>query len=61
MIVQDVPPAPPAAVAPVPWDLTVGLINATVQIDQPLDQSTRKVGTGFLISAPDLTARRAWC
>lgn len=51
MIAQDVPPAPPAVVA-APWDLTVGLINATVQLDQPLNETQRKVGTGFLISAP---------
>jgi S1-C subfamily serine protease len=49
MLIQD---TPPAAVAPVEWDMTVGLINATVQLDQPLNESARKVGTGFLISAP---------
>ncbi|WP_313004973.1 serine protease [Brevundimonas sp.] len=52
MIAQDVPPAPPAVVVPAPWDLTVGLINATVQLDQPLNASSRKVGTGFLLAAP---------
>lgn len=58
MVIQDVPPSPlvppPAAetrAAP-EWDLTVGLINATVQIDQPAEPGRRTVGTGFLISAP---------
>jgi len=46
--VQDGPP-PVAAPA---WDLTVGLINATVQLDQPSGAATRTVGTGFLIQAP---------
>jgi hypothetical protein len=50
----EVPPAqdaPPPAVAP-PWDLTVGLIEATVQLDQSSGPNTRTVGTGFLIQAP---------
>ncbi|MBX9614491.1 MAG: serine protease [Caulobacteraceae bacterium] len=47
-IPQDVPPG---VVAP-PWDLTVGLIDATVQLDQPSGPETRTVGTGFLIQAP---------
>lgn len=34
------------------WDLSVDLINATVQLEQPLGDGTRTVGTGFLISAP---------
>lgn len=44
---------PPIAglVAPA-WDLTVGLITATVQIDQANGDSTRRVGTAFLIEAP---------
>ncbi|ADL01776.1 trypsin-like serine peptidase [Brevundimonas subvibrioides] len=46
--VQD---APPPATAPA-WDLTVGLIDATVQLDQPSGPATRTVGTGFLIQAP---------
>jgi S1-C subfamily serine protease len=33
-------------------DLTVQMINATVQIDQPLGNGTRTVGTGFLVQAP---------
>jgi S1-C subfamily serine protease len=33
-------------------DLAVELINATVQLEQPLGDGTRTVGTGFLISAP---------
>jgi len=53
-------PAPPAMPASVDltrpqgrvWDLTVGLINATVQLDQPTGPDTRTVGTGFLIQAP---------
>ena len=34
------------------WDLSVDLIKATVQIEQPLGDGTRTVGTGFLISDP---------
>ncbi|MBL8556376.1 MAG: trypsin-like peptidase domain-containing protein [Phenylobacterium sp.] len=34
-------------------DLAVDLIHATVQLEQPLGDGTRTVGTGFLISAPD--------
>lgn len=34
------------------WDLTVSLINATVQIDQPSGDGVRTVGTGFLLNAP---------
>jgi hypothetical protein len=33
-------------------DLAVQLINATVQLEQPLGNGTRTVGTGFLVSAP---------
>jgi V8-like Glu-specific endopeptidase len=33
-------------------DLSVQLIQATVQLEQPLGDGTRTVGTGFLISAP---------
>ena len=56
MIALQTPPAqveaaPPPVPAPV-WDLTVGLINATVQLDQPSGPDTRTVGTGFLIQAP---------
>lgn len=54
MVIQDLPPDPPAVqsrAAP-EWDLTVGLINATVQLDQPSGEDRRTVGTGFLISAP---------
>lgn len=44
---------PPAAELAAPaWDLTLGLIAATVQIDQPTGQGTRRVGTGFLVDAP---------
>lgn len=49
---QTPPPAPPPAVTAPDWDLTVGLINATVQLDQPINADKRTVGTGFLISAP---------
>jgi hypothetical protein len=57
----QVPPADavPPPVAPPAWDLTVGLIEATVQLDQPSGPDTRTVGTGFLIQAerPDGTPR----
>ncbi len=33
-------------------DLAVELIHATVQLEQPLGDGTRTVGTGFLISSP---------
>lgn len=33
-------------------DLTVALIKATVQIDQPINEAKRMVGTGFLVSVP---------
>ncbi|MFI4933238.1 MAG: trypsin-like serine peptidase [Caulobacterales bacterium] len=33
-------------------DLSIDLIQATVQVDQPLGDGTRTVGTGFLISDP---------
>src|SRR4051812_10261678 len=41
------------------WDLSVELIHATVQLEQPLGDGTRTVGTGFLISStsPDGTPR----
>jgi S1-C subfamily serine protease len=40
-------------------DLAVELIHATVQLEQPLGDGTRTVGTGFLIAtpAPDGTTR----
>jgi len=34
------------------WDLSTELIHATVQLEQPLGDGTRTVGTGFLIDAP---------
>eukprot|EP01035_Chromulina_nebulosa_P052613 gene52613-71784_t len=34
-------------------DLAIEMIHATVQLEQPLGDGTRTVGTGFLISAPD--------
>lgn len=43
---------PIAGLAAPAWDLTVGLIGATVQIDQNNGDSTRRVGTAFLIEAP---------
>ena len=33
-------------------DLTIQMINATVQIDQSLGNGTRTVGSGFLVKAP---------
>jgi plastocyanin len=33
-------------------DMSVEMIHATVQLDQPLGDGTRTVGTGFLINAP---------
>jgi len=55
----DAAPPPPIAeqvqtVAQAPsWDLTAGLVAATVQIDQPIaGTEQRTVGTGFLVSAP---------
>jgi hypothetical protein len=35
-----------------PLDLSMELIQATVQLEQPLGDGTRTVGTGFLISDP---------
>ena len=44
---------PPIAELAAPaWDLTLGLISATVQIDQNNGDGTRRVGTAFLINAP---------
>jgi hypothetical protein len=34
------------------WDLSVDLIRATVQLEQPLGDGSRTVGTGFLIEDP---------
>jgi hypothetical protein len=34
------------------WDLSVDLIKVTVQLEQPLGDGTRTVGTGFLVDAP---------
>ncbi|ESQ89294.1 peptidase s1 and s6 chymotrypsin/hap [Asticcacaulis sp. AC460] len=33
-------------------DLTVDLIEATVQLDQPINEAKRMVGTGFLVEVP---------
>lgn len=44
--------APAPVVARPAWDMTVSLINATIQIDQPSGDGTRTVGTGFLVDAP---------
>lgn len=49
VVVQE---PPIAALAAPSWDLTVGLINATVQIDQNNGDGTRRVGAAFLIDAP---------
>jgi S1-C subfamily serine protease len=43
---------PIAGLAAPAWDLTVGLIGATVQIDQSNGDATRRVGTAFLVAAP---------
>ncbi|HPA38649.1 MAG TPA: serine protease, partial [Phenylobacterium sp.] len=32
------------------YDLSLELIHATVQLEQPLGDGTRTVGTGFLIA-----------
>lgn len=45
-------PPPTAGLVLPSWDLAVGLINATVQIDQKNGDGTRRVGTAFLINAP---------
>lgn len=34
------------------WDMTVRVINATIQLDQSHGDGTRTVGTGFLVQAP---------
>ncbi|MFN3856493.1 MAG: trypsin-like serine peptidase [Caulobacter sp.] len=34
------------------WDLSVDLIKATVQLEQPQADGSRTVGTGFLVQAP---------
>lgn len=39
------------------WDLSVDLIQATVQLEQPLGDGTRTVGTGFLINAPTIDGK----
>jgi hypothetical protein len=39
------------------WDLSVDLIQATVQLEQPLGDGSRTVGTGFLISDKDPDGR----
>jgi S1-C subfamily serine protease len=47
------PPAAEAVASRPAWDLTAGLIAATVQIDQRIgDGATRRVGTAFLVDAP---------
>ncbi|WP_339913901.1 serine protease [uncultured Brevundimonas sp.] len=51
MFAIQIPPEPPSQPAPA-WDLTLGLINATVQLDQPDGNGQRTVGTGFLVEAP---------
>lgn len=35
-----------------PMDMSIDLISATVQVEQPLGDGTRTVGTGFLIADP---------
>lgn len=38
--------------------MTLGMINATVQLDQSIGEGRRKVGTGFLLNAPKADGRR---
>ena len=55
MFAIQIPPEPAPVPAPViapDWDLTRGLIDATVQLDQPDGNGRRTVGTGFLVEAP---------
>ncbi len=54
MVIDAYPPEPPVAQSPAAaeWDMTLGLINATIQIDQSQGNGRRKVGTGVLVSAP---------
>lgn len=53
MAIDALPPEPPVAQMPAAeWDMTLGLINATVQLDQNIGEGRRKVGTGFLVQAP---------
>ncbi|WP_339872050.1 serine protease [uncultured Brevundimonas sp.] len=55
MFVIQIPPAPapvPTPISTPSWDLTRGLIDATVQLDQPDGNGRRTVGTGFLVDAP---------
>lgn len=51
MFAIQIPLESPALPAPA-WDLTRGLIDATVQLDQPDGNGRRTVGTGFLVDAP---------
>lgn len=53
MVIDSLPPEPPVIQTPaVEWDMTLGMINATVQLDQSIGSGRRKVGTGFLLNAP---------
>lgn len=53
MPIQPLPPEMPVSAAPAAeWDMTLGLINATVQLEQSLGEGRRKIGTGFLVNAP---------
>lgn len=57
MFAIQIPPEPvheppETALSAPDWNLTIGLIQATVQIDQPNGDATRRVGTAFLIDAP---------
>lgn len=40
-----------------PVDLSVDMIKATVQLEQPLGEGNRTVGTGFLLNAPTADGR----
>lgn len=53
MPIDALPPEPPVSQAPAAeWDMTHGMISATVQLDQNIGEGRRKVGTGFLVQAP---------
>lgn len=51
-VTPDLGPPPATVAVRSSWDLTTGLIAATVQLDQPAAEATRTVGTGFLVDAP---------
>lgn len=48
---EPIQESPTAGLVAPAWDLTLGLISATIQIDQNNGDATRRVGTAFLIDA----------